>query len=160
VAFERDLNTMVWFTIGTLRELARAVQDLRAALRRQGRLDPNAGPWLTLRAFEDRWGRNEFYRKKRDLAAFHVDREVIDKGLDEIIKDQTDVTLSLGNGPRSVESQLALGLLALHNGLEMDLEAYKEFLQVVSEDHGDAANAIQSAFIDAAQAVGVPFADE
>lgn len=157
VAFERDLNSMVWFTIGTLRELATAIQDLRAALRKRGRLDPNSPPWVTLRGLEDRWEGNEFYRKKRDVGAFHVDPEVIDKGLDELIKDQKDVTLSLGDGRRGVESQLALGLLALHNGLDLDLEGYRQFLQVVSDDHGDAASAIQEAFIDAARAAGVLF---
>jgi len=157
VAFERDLNSMVWFTIGTLRELAAAIQDLRAALAKRGRLDSNSPPWLVLRGLEDRWERNPFYRKKRDVGAFHVDPEVIDTGLDELIKDQKDVTLSCGDSRRSVDSQLALGLVALHNGLGLDLEGYRQFLQVVSDDHGDAANAIQEAFIEAAQAAGVPF---
>jgi hypothetical protein len=44
VGFERDLNSMVWFTVGTLRELAAAIQDLRASLRKRGRLDPNSPP--------------------------------------------------------------------------------------------------------------------
>jgi hypothetical protein len=91
------------------------------------------------------------------VAAFHVDPEVIDKGLDELIKDEKDVTLSQGDGRRGVESQLTLGLLALHNGLDLDLESYRQFLQVVVDDHGDAANAIQEAFIETAHAAGVPF---
>jgi hypothetical protein len=157
VGFERDLNSMVWFTIGTLREMASAIQDLRAALRKRSRLDPNSPPWVVLRGLEDRWERNAFYRKKRDVGAFHVDPEVIDKGLDELIKDQKDVTLSLGDGRRSVDSQLALGLLALHNGLDLELEGYRQFLQVVSDDHGDAGNAIQEVFIEAARAAGVTF---
>ena len=41
----------------------------------------------TLRALEDRWENNEFFRKKRDVAAFHVDADVIDRGLDELIRD-------------------------------------------------------------------------
>jgi hypothetical protein len=156
VAFERDLNTMVWFTIGTLREFGRAVNDLRNALRRQGRLDPNSAPWQTLRALEDRWNRNEFYRKKRDTAAFHVDPEVVNRGIDEITRDQADTVLSLGDGRRGIESQIALGLLTLHNGIGLDLEGYREFLQTVSDDHGDAATAIQEAFIQDARAAGIP----
>ena len=79
---------------------------------------------------------------------------------DELIKHRKDVTLSLGDGRKSVESQLALGLLALHNGLDLDLDGYRQFIQVMSDDHGDAANAIQEAFIDAARAAGVPFGSE
>ena len=79
---------------------------------------------------------------------------MIDRGIDELLRDQEDVTLSIGDGRRGVESQLTLGLLTLHNGLELDLEGYRQFLQVVSDDQGDAADAIQMAFIEAAQAVG------
>ena len=32
VAYHRDLNTMVWLSIGTLRELSHAIFDLRKAL--------------------------------------------------------------------------------------------------------------------------------
>ena len=160
VAFERYLNTMVWFTIGTLRELAAAIQALRSALRRRGRLEPGSESWVALRALEDRWERNEFYRKKRDVAAFHVDDEVMDRGLDELIKDEKDVPLCHGDSRKAVDSQLVLGLLALHNGLGLSLNEYGQFLDVVSDDHGAAAEAIQTAFMDAAQASGVPFGAE
>ena len=59
-----------------------------------------------------------------------------------------------------VDSQLALGLLALHNGLGLNLDEYGQFLDAVSNDHGAAAKAIQTAFMDAAQASGVPFGAE
>jgi hypothetical protein len=160
VAFERDLNTMMWFTVGTLRELAAAIQALRSALARRGRLDPRSESWIALRALEDHWERNDFYRKKRDVAAFHVDEDVIDRGLDELIKDEKNVTLSQGDSSKAVESQLALGLLALHNGLGLTLDEYGQFLEVVSDDHTAAASAIQTAFIDAARACGVPFGME
>jgi hypothetical protein len=32
-------------------------------------------PLVTLRGLEDRWESNAFYRKKRDVAAFHVNPE-------------------------------------------------------------------------------------
>ena len=35
VVFSRDLIAMVWFTIGTLRELATALKDLRSALQKR-----------------------------------------------------------------------------------------------------------------------------
>ena len=38
VVFGRDLIAMVWFTIGTLRELALALKDLRSALKKRGLL--------------------------------------------------------------------------------------------------------------------------
>ena len=61
IAFGRDLHTMVWFTIGTLRELALALQALRSALKKRGLLDSGSAPWVTLRELEERWRGNEFF---------------------------------------------------------------------------------------------------
>ena len=152
VAYSRDLNTLVWFTVGTLRELARAIQDLRSALARCGRLDPDSAPWVTLRDLERRWN-NDDYRRMRDQAAFHVDDDVIEKGLNELVEDGGDVTLAEGDGRRHVDSRLTLGFLALQNGLDLDLDGYGEFLEVVMADHGAAGQAVQEAFVLAAVAV-------
>ena len=151
VAYTRDLNALVWFTVGTLRELARAIRHLRSALARCGRLDPESAPWVALRTLEERWENNQ-YRRMRDQAAFHVDEEVIERGLNELVDDD-DVTLAEGDGPRHVDSRLTLGFLALHNGLDLDLDGYGEFLEVVMADHGAAGKAIQDAFVLAAEAI-------
>lgn len=155
VRFERDLNSMVWFTIGTLREFARALGALRAALKRSGRLDITTASWIRLRELEDRWERNEFYRKKRDIAAFHLDSDVIDVGLDALITDQTDVTLVVGDGREQVKTQLALGFLALHNGLGLDIDGYREFVEIVRDDQNAVAEAIQTVFMNVAEAAGI-----
>lgn len=155
VAFGRDLHTLVWFTIGTLRELALAIRELRSALARQRKLDPESPPWVKLRDIEKRWEDDESFRRMRDKAAFHVDSDVIDKGLDELIK-QRDVDLARGEGRKSVNASLTLGLEAMHNGLDMDLQQYGEFLEKVSADHG-IAETIQEAFVLACQSAGVPF---
>ena len=60
--FQRDLQTMIWFTVGTLRELASAIRDLRSALVNRGKLDINAAPWVILREVEHRWEDDSFYR--------------------------------------------------------------------------------------------------
>ena len=52
VAYARDLDTLAWFTVGTLRELARAIRKLRSALAQRSLLDPESDPWLTLRKLE------------------------------------------------------------------------------------------------------------
>ena len=77
VVFGRDLIAMVWFTIGTLRELALALKDLRSALKKRGLLDSGSAPWVTLRELEARWDRDEFFRKMRNVAAFHIDKKMV-----------------------------------------------------------------------------------
>ena len=153
VAYSRDLNTLVWFTVGTLRELALAIQGLRTALATRGRLDPESAPWVALRDLERRWENEADYRRMRNQVAFHVDPQVIDRGLNVLVEDEEDVTLAEGRGPKHVDSRLTLGLLSLHNGLELDLEGYGEFLEAVREGHVAAGKAIQDAFILAAEAI-------
>jgi hypothetical protein len=131
----------------------------RGALARRRLLDPRSGPWLELRELEDRWERDEFFRKKRDSAAFHVDRDVIDTGLDELSKED-NVELSVGDGRKSVQSHHVLGTLALFNGLKMDLATYGKFAEQVGEDHSVAAEAIQLAFMQAAEAAGIPMGEK
>jgi hypothetical protein len=53
-----------------------------------------------------------------------------------------------------------LGFLALHDSLCLNLDEYRQFLEVVSDDHGGAVNAIQTVFVDASRAAGVPFGAE
>ena len=146
--------TMVWFTIGTLRELALAIRAARTALAKRGWLEPKSEHWVTLRALEDRWENDEFFRTKRNVAAFHVDEEVIDKGLNELVKDQV-IDLAEGQGQKNVDSTLSLGALALFLGLEMSLDDYGAFVKMVSNDHGVVAHAIQTAFVRAAETAGV-----
>ena len=157
IAFGRDLHTMVWFTIGTLRELALALQALRSALKKRGLLDSGSAPWVTLRELEERWEGNEFFRRMRNVAAFHIDEKVIDDGLTEMLKDSGVAILAEGEGKKAVKSQLPIGMLALHNGLGLSLEDYGDFIRIVSEDHGGASWAIQMAFVQACEAAGIPF---
>ena len=78
---------MVWFTVGTLRELGLALKDLRSALEKRGLLDSGSVPWVTLRELEARWDRDKFFRKMRNVAAFHIDKKIIDAGLTNMLKD-------------------------------------------------------------------------
>lgn len=156
VAYTRDLDTLAWFTVGTLRELALAITKLRSALAKRSLLDPESDPWLTLRRLEKRWENDESYRKMRNVAAFHVDEELIDGGLDGLTIDPC-VPLANGHGSKHVKSRLTLGFLALHNGLGLDLDRYRGFHEVVMADLDVVPGAIQNAFIDVAKAIGVPF---
>ena len=151
VAHHRDLNTMMWFSIGTLRELARAINGLRKALEERKLVDFADETWVKLNDVEKRW-RNKVYKNMRDSGAFHVDKDVIDKGLDELVQEQS-VTLA-DVGQKRVNSSLWLGYLALHNGLGLN---YGELLDMVMADHEVVADAIQHVFILATNAAGVPF---
>jgi hypothetical protein len=146
---------MVWFTIGTLRELAAAVRDLRSALAKRKLLDSRDDAWVGLRELEKRWEDDARFRRMRDQGAFHVDPDIIDRGWDELMKER-DVELCHGDDSKSVRTSMTLGRMALHHGLGLDLEDYGRFLEQVTSDHG-IGTAVQEAFIQAARSVGVEF---
>ena len=158
VAFSRNLQTMVWFTVGTLRELATAIRDLRSALAKRGTLEADAPCWIKLRDVERRWEDDPFYREMRNLVAFHVDPDVVEKGL-SALEGKGEVTLCEGEGSKRDESSLVLGWDALFMGVDKNSSDFRRFAETVGEDHG-IESAVQEAFILALEAANIPVEDE
>lgn len=158
IGFNRNLQTMVWFTVGTLRELASAIRDLRSALAKRGARQPDAPCWVKLREVEKRWEDDPFYRDMRNIVAFHVDPDVVEKGL-AALEDRPEVTLCDGEGPKRDASSLILGWDALFMGLDKDLPEFEKFAATVGEDHG-IESAVQEAFILALESADIPIEDE
>jgi hypothetical protein len=156
--FQRDLQTMVWFTVGTLRELASAIRDLRSAMVKRGQLDINAAPWVILGEVERRWEDDPFYRTMRNIVAFHVDPGMTEKGLDGLAQ-QERVVLVRGEGRPQRHTFLSVGLEALFMGSPMDLGDFEKFMTSVGNDQAVGA-AVEEAFVLALKAVGIPFHEE
>lgn len=152
-AFGRNLQTMVWFVVGTLRELALAIRDLRGALAKRGILDIQSPPWLKLRQLEDRWENDPFYRDMRNKVAFHVDPETIEKGL-AALAGQPAVVVVQGEGAKQDRTSLRLGLEALFMGGDKDSVDFNKFMEAVARDHED-ASAVSEAFLLALDRVGM-----
>ena len=155
-AFGRDLHTMVWFTVGTLRELALAIQYLRSELRKKDLLKPQTEHWLKLREIEGRWNNDPAFRKMRDKAGFHVDEDVMVDGVKALVKDVRDVELFKGDNEKQVRGSFTFGTTVMYNGLGWEnLDHYGRFLETVSADHGDVVTALQHALIEVTEAVGI-----
>jgi hypothetical protein len=152
-AFGRNLQTTVWFVVGTLRELATAIRDLRSALAKRGILDPNSDPWVQLREVERRWEDDPFYREMRNIAAFHVDPDVVEKGL-TALEAQGTVVIIQGDGPKQDRTSLRLGPEALFMGCEKGFVDFEKFMATVADDQG-VGTAVQEAFLLAVGAVGL-----
>lgn len=144
---------MVWFAVGTLRELATAIRALRSALAKRQMLNPDSSPWKALRAIEDRWENEVFFRDMRNIAAFHVDSDVVERGLVSLEEDGVAI-LSEGEGPKQDRSTMRLGLEALLKGSGKDLADFDRFMSAVGEDQGIAFT-IQEAFMEALDKAGV-----
>ena len=152
-AFSRNRQTLVWFAVGTLRELALALRDLRTALAKYRLLNSNSGPWITLRQFETRWERDPFFRNMRNKVAFHVAADVIETGL-TAMEGEGKIILAEGHGGKLDESSMRLGLEALLNGSGKTLADFDRFMKTVSEDLG-ISSTILDAFILVLRAKGL-----
>lgn len=153
--YSRNLQTVFWFAVGTLRELARAIRALRSALAKSGMLDPKSEPWRALGAAEARWEGNPFYRDIRNKVAFHVDPEVINKGL-IAMEAEGKAILCEAEGTELDQLSMCLGPEALFNGLGKSRADFVQFIKTVSEDHG-ISSTIQEAFILALETSGISF---
>lgn len=153
----RNMQTMVWFAAGTLRELARALRDLRTALAKRGLLDASSKPWIALRDLEKRWENNAFFRDMRNIVAFHVDPKVMERGL-AALEEEGDAILCEGLGDTQDQASMRLGLEALLNGSGKSLADFEEFMRVISEDHG-ISGTIHDAFVLVLEAKGVQTVD-
>ena len=153
--FHRDLQTMVWFAVGTLRELASAIRDLRSSMAKRGTLDIKSAPWATLAEVERRWEDDPFYRNMRNVVAFHVDSEMTEKGLDALAR-QGRVVLIQGDGRPQRHTFLRVGLEALFMGSDMEIGDFERFMASVGNDQG-VSSAVEEAFILALNIAGIPF---
>lgn len=154
-AYSRDLQTVVWFAVGTLRELAVAIRDLKAALAKRDALDPKSAPWVRLQELEKRWEGDAFFRKMRDWYAFHVDQDLTEKGLVELDNEKTVVVIE-GEGSQDRRAWLKLGLEALIRGGDKDEDDFGRFISAVAQDQG-VSGTIQEAFLLALEAQGIPY---
>lgn len=135
VAYGRNSLTILWLTVGTLREMALALRDLRSALAKRGWLDSASEPLKKLRDFESRWEENALYRALRNTGAFHVDLGVIRGGVEALLSHPGPVLLAEGTGGTDHEMSLSIGAEALLLGLHDDAEVLRAALRSVHPDH-------------------------
>ncbi len=153
-AYSRNLQTIVWFAAGTLRELGFAIRDLRSSLAKAKLLEHESEPWLTLRALEARWMDDEVYREMRNQVAFHVDQEVVARGLARMADAGEPVVVLESIGRLEQGQVLRLGLEAFYQGSDKDKDAFQQFFVTVARDQG-AATAIEQVFLRTLELVGM-----
>jgi hypothetical protein len=91
----------------------------------------------------------------RDTVAFHVDDDDIAKGLETLSKERPTVVLGEGEGSKSEDASLTIGLEALYMGSDMTKEDYQRFVAQVSEDH-NIRDTVQEALGLALEAAHIP----
>lgn len=155
--FARNLQSLVWFTVGALHELTLAVRDLRSAMAEGGVFDPESEPWRVLRDLESKLESDSFFRRMRNIAASHVDREIVEEGLTEM-EGADDAILCERVGGTLRHSSKRLGVEVFFKGCGMSVTEFEGFMKGVSDDC-DISSTIQEAFLLALEAAEIPLED-
>lgn len=128
-AEDRDLYTALLFAFGSIKELGFALGAVRIELNKRRLFD--ARLWAsTVEPFVD-WAEGRLPSQIRNAIAFHVDRNVIDRGL-AAHKGASAVLLE-GMGKKLQSSWCRLGSDCLWNGLEATPEELERALEEARE---------------------------
>lgn len=155
IVYARDLQTIFWFAVGTLRELALSIKDLHNALSKEKILDINSNPWKYLSDLEKRWNNDPFLRDKRNKVSFHIDSNVIKVGL-KLMESYKKVILFEGQGENTGQMSLCLGINALQEYYHQDFES---FVKIFLKDQSSVSTNLQEALIMVLRTKGIDFGE-
>lgn len=112
----RNHLVFLFFLVGTMKELATCLDALRSALATNGLLDPKEWTRL-LGSWDQDWRTDPAVTAVRNRAAFHVDRTLIDAGLDTFSPNKPAEIFRGGDRSLTPDGAFPLGDTALISGL-------------------------------------------
>lgn len=131
VSHGRNANAIVWLAIGTFRELGIAIGGLLGAVRKAGGIADDSEPLKGLRETHNWCLRLGLLRKK---AAFHLDEDLVKKGLEATLSTPGPVIVLRGPGVQmSVRSESPLAAEVLERGADEVLRSGADSLLNMSE---------------------------
>lgn len=158
VRFGRDMHTMLWFICGCLRELARALEALLST-GIEGFLEPAKVTLLEeVRKTLVRWNTDSFFTLVRDKVGFHIDSDVLTRGLDKLAASTNTVIFMENDGPGMgftrvsfAHELLITGLFASGDEEQEELSQVKnrmaQFVIAVQNDHARVATLLEHILI-------------
>ncbi|MGB2926658.1 MAG: hypothetical protein WBB82_15265 [Limnothrix sp.] len=131
---QRNLYTMTWFSVGTLYELSESIQELRNSfyLHPTFKLDPEYQK--KLKDFDKRWKNKKPFKKMRNSVSFHVDRNIVEDGLEYLSQTKENVIIIEGNGETQQDVIHSLGDEILFSESNMSYSEMETFLEQVVND--------------------------
>jgi hypothetical protein len=153
VAKQRNLWTAVTMSWGILREIARALTDMKNA-GIKGRIDKKE-PWERLNAIRKRWETGALEIQSRNNLAFHLGKK--DHYLKALRGESGTLVLVKGEDRAMRNSRCAFGLDLLLDGAGVSAERFRDFAQSASRDHFEITSLVRSLFVDVLRKAGVRF---
>lgn len=149
VSAKREAQTILWFSCGSLVELARAMKALRRA-GIKGFLDgSDLASLKEMGQIIKRWKTDSLFTGVRNKVSFHLDHEVLKTGLERISSIQQGVVFMESEGPgygfnwiKFAHDLLSWGLFA-----KDDKEHIAQFFESVANDHVRVRELLDSTFI-------------
>ena len=145
VAHQRNLQTMFWFTAGTLLELRRALPDLESALVGAGVMSPRLPGWRVFRELKA-WSKGPLLWKLRNKMVFHVDAGDVKAGVQSLLRSGDPWVYLTGDNDQMLTSQVQLGTEALWHGLKISQRDMSNLIRGAAKHQMRVPSALQILF--------------
>ena len=153
IVVTRDLYTILWLGIGSLREFGSALDWLKGCLRRSGLFDKTNSGWTVLNEISRTWVHSDKYKELRNVVAFHVKQELVSSGLQKIVDEQQPVTLGISD--KDKRGSTRLGLDSQLQGIGWTADEFLELFELVSGHLVLASDNLHTVFADALNRRGI-----
>lgn len=132
VTTSRDLWTVLWFVVGTLKEFGIELDRLKGHLRKAGLL-ARVPHWGILDAVSSTWVHDRKYKQLRDHCSFHTNQEVISRGLQRMVELKTSATFGVQQPDGRGFTRIGLDCQLLGIGWAITEEAFRPLFHLASD---------------------------
>jgi hypothetical protein len=146
VATKRNLDTIFWYSAGTLLELQKSLADLDRELHQAGLTTVRLKGWPALRELSS-WSRSKLLRRLRNKVAFHVDAAEIRAGLRAPIPAGEPWLLAQGDDASMHKAHVPFGTHPLLVGLQIRRQDMGPLIRGVVERQRRIPLALHDAFL-------------
>jgi hypothetical protein len=146
VATKRNLDTIFWYSTGTLLELQKALADLARELHAAGLTTVRLKGWPVLRELSS-WSQSKLLRHLRNKIAFHVDTAEIRAGLRAPVPAGEPWLLAHGDDVSMHDAHVPFGTHPLLVGLQIRRQDMGPLIKGVVERQRRIPLALHDAFL-------------
>lgn len=154
----RDLWTVLWFAVGTLKEFGMELDGLKGHLRRTGLYDRIAN-WGILNEVSRTWVHDDKYNQLRDHVSFHTNHNVIRNGLQRLVELKTPAAFGTEQKDGRGFTRIGLNCQLLGLGLELTEEEFKPLYELAATHTVKAQGHLHQVFGQVLKARGIKYSE-
>ncbi len=154
----RDLWTVLWFAVGTLKEFGIELDRLKGHLR-EAKLYDRVTNWGVLHDVSRTWVHDKKYNELRDHVSFHTNHEVIANGLQRLAELNTPAQFGTEQKDGRGFTRIGLNCQLMGIGWDITEEAFRPLYVLASTHTAKAQHDLHQVFGEVLKARGIKFSE-